>query len=307
MPGGFYPQSLLLATQPSSQMEATNLSMSTSNKSKQKEDKEKHKHTETETGKPNESAKSSDVKTRIPEEERSQVAGGSERTRGMNVKKPGDDYLKYRSGDGIKKPNSTSASTSSLGLSKAEHERKRSKLEAVLRQAKENSEESNSAKSRLCKSEKLPIDKPRNEKLSSPVTYNDYFMPISAFSPSRSTVFHSPTRNDRVISPDKRSSKAHSPVRSHKISSPTEHLDISLPIQDKPENLCVKDRNSNPKDIPKPGKHKNVVPNSDTVIVKTQSIVTGTTVTVTSTLNVITSDLSPNNQRKNTLKESGKW
>ena len=303
IPSGFYPQSSLLPTQHTSQMEATNLSVSSANKSKIKEEKDKHKHIDTEHIKSNiDSAKHSGVKTRLHEDDRPPSIVGSERTRGMNLKKPGDDHMKYRSNDGNKKPSASSSATSSLSFSKLDQERKRSKLETVLRQSKENSEESQTAKLRECKSERRSLDTSRSEKLSSPVTYNDYFTPIPAFSPNRSTAFHSPNRTDRVISPDRRSSKAHSPIRLQKIASPIDHSDRSLPIQDKPENLCVKDRNTNLNDTPKTDKHKTSESNSETVVVKTQSIVTGTTVTVSSTLNVITTDHSP---RRLTAKESG--
>ena len=304
IPGNFYPPSLLLpAPSSSSQEEATNLSVPSSSKSKQRDEKDKHKHSDIVTNKSSDSAKKMDSKTRQSEDDKTQTSDGSERTRGLSIRKSSDDYMKYRSGDSVKK-SSPSASTSSYSVAKAEHDRKRSKLEAVLRQAKENGHDPSTSKTNPYRSETHIPDRKRSDKISSPVPYREQFMPISAFGPSHTTAFHSPTRTERVVSPN-RSAKTHSPLRSQKVSSPTKLSDPSQPVQDKPENLCVKDRKPNTKDTVKPETHKATETKTDAIIVKTQSIVTGTTITVTSTLNVITSELpSPNLNRKGT-RETG--
>ena len=98
----------------------------------------------------------------------------------------------------------------------------------------------------------------------------------------------SPTRHERVVSPDRRSAKAYSPVSKKALHVQVHEDDMPLStfqFQEVPENLCVKDRRR-----PRSGDAK-----SDSKgCIKTQSVVTGTTITVTSTQNVITSEYSRN-------------
>ena len=302
IPGGFFPPSLLLQPPSStSQEEATNLSVPTPSKSKHRDETDRHKHLDILTNKSSDNAKKIDGKTRPSEDDKLHTEDGSERTRGLSLRKPSDDYMKYRNSDYVKK-SSPSASTSSYSVAKTEHDRKRSKLEAVIKQAKQNGYDPNASKPSAYRCETYIPDRKRGDKLSSPVGYREHFMPVSAFSPSHKTAFHSPTRTERVVSPN-RSTKAHSPIRSQKLSSPIQIPDTSLPVQDKPENLCVKDRN--PKSLSDTVKHADTETKTDAVIVKTQSIVTGATITVTSTLNIITSDLPSPNQVKKGKRETG--
>ena len=284
------------------QEEATNLSVPSSSKSKYRDESDRHKHLDSLTNKLSDNAKRTDGKARSSEDDKMHIEDGSERTRGIGMRKPNDDFTKYRSSDHVKKHSpSASASTSSYSVAKAEHDRKRSKLEAVIKQAKDNGYDTDTSKPNIYTSGTYIPERKSSDKLSSPVGYREQFMPVSAFSPSHKTAFHSPTRTERVVSPN-RSAKVHSPLRSHKLSSPIQISDTPQPIQDKPENLCVKDRKPKATDIVK---HKDTETKPDTVIVKTQSIVTGATITVTSTLNVITSELPSPNQNKKGKREAG--